>query len=277
MHATVGGPMMTLRELGLFTLTLFALAGCPQKDQPSGLVAEAGTSAAPVDAGVAPIADISQCAGCQLAAQGGWTFEGIYSDATCTTPVAQQTVPSCAVVPAVGAVSITYVDTVGGRKAGETANVTLTEQLAPTATRYRKAGNVCVRANEGATDLAPAGCAGQRVCRDSTGMLACTGCRTFANGCPDHEETRLYAAINDPTAKAGGGGGGGGGNLGQCCAALAAEAKRLGNSPEAGVLAQAAAQCSALAGKGGTTNSPEVAVLKTMLAGRKVPPVCAGL
>jgi cytochrome c6 len=126
------------------------------------------------------------------------------------------------VIPTVGQASITYVDAVGLRKANESANVTLAEQVAPDAQRFRKAGNTCVRANEAAVPLTPPACAGQRACRDANGALVCTGCRTFANGCGDYEQTRLYATITDPGLKAGGGGGGGGGN-----AAVLAQGKQL--------------------------------------------------
>lgn len=65
--------------------------------------------------------------------------------------------------------------------------------------------------------------------------------------------------------------------LKQCCAALGAQAKQLGASPEAGMLQQAAAQCSAMAGQAGASgNAPELGVLRTLLAGRTVPAVCAG-
>lgn len=65
--------------------------------------------------------------------------------------------------------------------------------------------------------------------------------------------------------------------LKQCCNQLAAEAKRLGPSPEAGMFQQAAAQCSAMATAAGPSgNAPELGALKTLLAGRTIPPVCAG-
>ncbi len=153
-----------------------------------------------VDAG--PV-DINQCPGCQLAPTPTWTFEGIYRDDKCTDPLAQTVTPACAAVPAIGQVSLTYIDDVGGRKVNEGATVTLTEIIAPSMPRFRKTVKGCVRANEAATDVTPNTCTGSRVCRDTTGTLACTGCRTFANGCPDFEETRTYAAVNDPVAKGG--------------------------------------------------------------------------
>lgn len=65
--------------------------------------------------------------------------------------------------------------------------------------------------------------------------------------------------------------------LRQCCNALGAEAKKMGASPEAGLLVQAAAQCSAMAGQAGARGSaPELGVLRTLLAGRTIPPVCSG-
>ena len=157
----------------------------------------------------------------------------------------------------------------------------LSAAIAPTAARYRKSGTKCVRADESAVDLTPMGCAGQKVCRDASGTLACTNCRTLQNGCPDFEETRIYAAVNDPAIKkTAGGGGGGGGNLArlrQCCTALGAEAKRLGSSPEAGMIATAATQCTALVNAAGPSgNAPELGAIRAALAGRNVPAICAG-
>jgi hypothetical protein len=251
------------------------------KDKTAATVPDAGLVTPPPAASTAaPIADLSQCAGCQLTAQQAWTFQGIFRDDACTDPLVQQAPSACATVPALGTTSVTYVEEIGGRKAGEVATVALTEQIAPTAGRYRKSGAKCVRADESAVDLTPMGCAGQKVCRDATGTLTCTNCRTFANGCPDYEESRIYAAVNDPAIKKVAGGGGGGGNLArlrQCCTALGAEAKRLGNSPEAGMLNSAAQQCTTLVNAAGPTGTaPELGAIRTMLAGRNVPAICAG-
>ena len=263
----------------LLVVSMLLVAACSSSDKKPGVglvVAEAGAPSVP-EAGAT--ADISQCAGCQLAPIPGWTFEGIYKDAQCTEPLAQMAVPSCAQVPALGAAQITYVDAVGLRKANESAQVTLTDQVAPETQRFRKAGTVCTKANEAATDLTPMSCANNRVCRDATGALVCTGCRTFANNCPDFEGTRIYASVTDPGLKATATGGGGGNiaRLQQCCNALAAQARAMGASPEAGVIASAAAQCSALvAAAGPNGNAPELGALKTILAGRNLPAVCAG-
>lgn len=63
--------------------------------------------------------------------------------------------------------------------------------------------------------------------------------------------------------------------LKQCCAALAAEAKRMGSSPEAGMFASAAAQCSTMAAQAGPSGTaPELGALRTLLAGRTIPAVC---
>ena len=65
--------------------------------------------------------------------------------------------------------------------------------------------------------------------------------------------------------------------LKQCCAALAAEGKRMGASPEAGMFTAAAAQCSATAAQiGPTGTAPELGAIRGLLAGRNVPAVCAG-
>jgi hypothetical protein len=264
--------------LVLFALPALAASACKEKTPEAP---DAGViTSAPVEAGPAPVADLSQCAGCQLTAQQTWTFQGVYRDDACTDPLVQQAPPACAPVPAVGSASVTYVEEVGGRRAGEIATVTLTEQIAPATARYRKSGTKCVRADESAVDLTPAGCAGQKVCRDATGTLACANCRTLANGCPDFEETRIYAAVNDPVVKKAAATAGGGGNLArlrQCCTALAAEAKRLGSSPEAGMLNSAAAQCTTLVNAAGPTGTaPELGAIRTMLAGRNVPAICVG-
>lgn len=257
-------------------LLVVASSACTEKDKPQPSSLEAGP--APVAEAAAPV-DPMQCPGCQIAPQPLWSFEGIYRDDACTDPLAQTVVAACAQVPALGQVTLTYTDEVGSRKAAEVATVKLVEVIAANTPRYRKSGKACVKANEGGVDITPVGCNDQRVCRDATGALACTGCRTFASGCADYEETRLYASIDDPAARGtkpaqGGGGGGNVARLRQCCAALAAESKRLGNSPE---LATAAAQCMVLANAAGPTgNAPELGALRGLLAGRTIPPICAG-
>lgn len=276
--------MITFRRLRSFSAVpafaaLLLVAGCKEKSEPTPF--DAGVVAPPPDTGPTPV-DITQCPGCQLAPQPSWTFNGVFRDASCTEPLAQIAPPACAAVPALESASLSYAEDVGSRKANEIATVTLTEQIPPTATRYRKSGTKCVPANESAVDLTPLGCSGSRVCRDTTGMLTCgENCRTFADGCPDFEETRMYAAFNDPGLKGvKQGKAGGGGNLArlqQCCSALAAEAKRLGNSPEAGMVNSAAQQCTALVKAAGPSgNAPEMGVLRGLLAGRNIPPVCSG-
>lgn len=65
--------------------------------------------------------------------------------------------------------------------------------------------------------------------------------------------------------------------LRQCCNQLAAEAKRMGSSPEAGMFSAAAAQCSTMAAQAGPKGTaPELGVLRGVLAGRTIPAVCAG-
>ena len=276
---TISSRHAATRAACLF-FTLALAAACKPTDKPQGtglVVADSGAPAVTPEAG--PF-DVTQCVGCQLAPIPAWTFEGVYRDAKCTDPLAQLTAPACTLVPALGSVSITYVDEVGLRKANATATVTLVEQIDASAPRYRKASaTACVRANEGAVDITPSGCTNSRACRDANGALTCTTCRTFANGCPDFEETRLYASINDPGLK-GATATGGGGNLGrlaQCCAALAAQGRALGASPEAGLILSAAAQCSALVQAAGPNgNAPELGALRAALAGRPVPAVCAG-
>lgn len=65
--------------------------------------------------------------------------------------------------------------------------------------------------------------------------------------------------------------------LKQCCNALAAEAKRMGNSPEAGMFSSAAAQCNLMASQFGPSGTaPELGALRNLLAGRTIPAPCAG-
>src|SRR3954467_3419393 len=65
--------------------------------------------------------------------------------------------------------------------------------------------------------------------------------------------------------------------LRQCCGQLRTQAKAMGASPEAGFLTSAAAQCDTLAAQAGPgANAPELGLLRGALAGRNIPPVCAG-
>jgi hypothetical protein len=65
--------------------------------------------------------------------------------------------------------------------------------------------------------------------------------------------------------------------LKQCCGQLRTQAKAMGASPEAGFLLGAAAQCDTIAAQAGPNGTaPELGLLKAALAGRNVPPVCAG-
>jgi len=65
--------------------------------------------------------------------------------------------------------------------------------------------------------------------------------------------------------------------LRQCCGQLRTQAKALGASPEQGFLLGAAGQCDGLAAQAGPgTNAPELGILKAALAGRNLPPICAG-
>ena len=65
--------------------------------------------------------------------------------------------------------------------------------------------------------------------------------------------------------------------LKQCCGQLRTQAKAMGVAPEAGFLLGAAAQCDTIAAQAGPNgNAPELGLLKAALAGRNLPPVCAG-
>ncbi|MFO0637822.1 MAG: hypothetical protein U0183_01325 [Polyangiaceae bacterium] len=254
------------------------LLACKNPPPPAPVVVE--EASAPAPSAPKPV-DLASCAGCALSPTPSWSFEGVYSDPACTSPLAQITITACAQVPAFGSASLTYVDEVGKRKANETVTATLAEAPA-SAQRYRLAGKVCVRANEAAVDVTPGACAAHKVCRDTNGALSCAeaSCRTLANGCPDYEETRLYATIDDPGVKGATSGTGVSGNVArllQCCNVLNSEATRLGLSPEAGLLRNAAAQCSALAKQVGPSGTaPEAGLIRGLLAGRNVPAACAG-
>lgn len=258
-------------------------AACSNNHGGAGLVPEAGVVATPVttDAAVSatPGADLSQCAGCTVVGAISWTFQGIYKDDKCTVPLAQADTPACAQVPAVGPASVTFVDQVGAHAPNSSANITLTEQVAPDVARFRKNGTGCTRANEVATDITPMNCAGQRVCRDAAGTLTCAtpSCRAFANGCPDFEQTRTYAAIQDtPTA-----GVPKNGNLEKlraCCNALAAQGKALGPSPEGMTMITYSQQCLALVAQVGPNgNAPELGAIRPYLQGGNIPAICKGL
>lgn len=65
--------------------------------------------------------------------------------------------------------------------------------------------------------------------------------------------------------------------LKQCCNQLAIQAKAMKNTPEGGLFQQAAASCNATAASlGPNANAPEMGAIKTILAGRNIPPICAG-
>lgn len=256
--------------IGLGASSLFAatLLGCSREVAPVSWF-DAGPAPTPSAA-----VDLSQCRGCQLLPQLTWSFSGIYRDSSCTVPLAQALVPACAPVPALGSASLVYVDEIGSRKSNDSAQVTLTEAVAPDAVRFRKVASGCVSANEVATNVAPT-CTGSKVCRNATGGLVCDGCRTFADGCPEYEDTRAYAAFEDPDLNATKpSGGGSSSGLRACCNALTSEGKRLGASPEGGLLLQAAAQCNGIAAQG--AKGVEFAAIKSMLGGR-LPSLCSGL
>jgi len=62
-----------------------------------------------------------------------------------------------------------------------------------------------------------------------------------------------------------------------CCNQLSAQAKQLGNSPEGGMLQQAAAQCNVAATQAGPNgNAPELGAIRMLLQGKNIPNACAG-
>lgn len=65
--------------------------------------------------------------------------------------------------------------------------------------------------------------------------------------------------------------------LKQCCNQLSIQAKAMPNTPEGGLFQQAAAQCSTMASSlAPGASAPEMGAIKTILAGRNIPAVCAG-
>jgi hypothetical protein len=66
--------------------------------------------------------------------------------------------------------------------------------------------------------------------------------------------------------------------LRQCCAAIAAQAKQLGTSPEGFQLNAIAGQCYAFANQiGPAGNAPEFAQVRALLSGKTLPGSCAGM
>ena len=63
-----------------------------------------------------------------------------------------------------------------------------------------------------------------------------------------------------------------------CCNQLGAQAKQLGaGSAEGGMLIAAAAQCNAMAAQAGASgNAAEMGVIRGLLQGKAIPPVCGG-
>lgn len=66
--------------------------------------------------------------------------------------------------------------------------------------------------------------------------------------------------------------------LRQCCGQLRTQAKPILATPEGQTLLQAATQCDVMAAQAGAknTSAPELGILKTVLAGRNIPPFCQG-
>ena len=253
-------------------LSIPLLAGCPEKDAPvppdAGLTMNATAEAA------APT-----CLPCTGNPPSGFFFYKQFADAQCKQPIAQAMFDACADVNVPAQIDVTYADAWGKRKYLEAAKVDKVSEVAPNAAVYRLNEAGCVPADSAALKLAPAACGGKKVCTTDTGELACDGCRTLPNGCPAYEGS-LVRVVFDDKGKPGGGGGGGGTNvarLKQCCNQLAIQAKAMPNSPEGGLFQQAAAQCNAMASAlGPNANAPEMGAIKTLLAGRNIPAVCAG-
>ncbi len=253
-------------------LPLLSLA-CKDKDQPTvdagGLVATTPEAAAPT----------GTCLPCSASGPTSWFFYRQFADAQCTKPIAQAMVDACADVNVPAQLEVTYGDPWKAKKYGEKTTADKLEEVASNAGVYRLIeGGQCVPADTAALKLVPAGCAGKKVCRNDAGELVCDGCRTLSNGCPAYEPALARVVFADKGAPpAGGGGNTNVARLKQCCNQLAIQAKAMPNSPEGGLFQQAAAQCNAMASAlGPNANAPELGAIKTLLAGRNIPAVCAG-
>lgn len=260
----------------LFFGAAIALAACSNSSSnntPEGGIVMTTTDAAPT--GTAPT---PTCLPCSAAAPAGWAFYNQFADAQCKTPVAQAVFEACADVNVPAQIDVTFGDGLGARKAGQKAQMNKTADIAGNAGVYRKNNEgACVPADVAAVKLAPAGCTGKKVCRNAAGEMVCDGCATLSTGCPAYEQSLVRVAFEDKGAPAGTGGNTNVARLKQCCNQLAIQAKAMPNSPEGGLFQQAAAQCNAMAASlGPNGNAPELGAIKTLLAGRNIPAVCAG-
>jgi len=259
------------RALFAATTTAFVLLACSNK--PSGGVDAAAIVQPPPTQTAAPT---GTCLPCSANAPTTWIFTRQFADATCKKPIAHAAFDACADFNVPAQINVSFGDTLGPRRAGQSAQVNKTEDVAPNAGVYRiNSDNQCVPADTAALKLVPAGCAGKKVCRNDAGDLVCDGCRTLSTGCPAYEQALARVVFEDKGA--GGGGGGGGGNaerLRQCCNALKAQAKQMGNPPEFGAAIQTCDSMVAALGPNG--NAPELGAIKNMLAGKTVPAICAG-
>lgn len=246
------------------------LAACPEKPDP--VVVDAGLTMAP------PEAAAPTCLPCSATPPSGWAFYKQFADAQCKQPIAQAMFDACAEIQIPQQLDVTFQDPLGRRKYAETAKVEKVSEVAPNVAVYRLNEAGCVPADTAALRLVPAGCAGKKVCRNDAGELTCDGCRTLPDGCPAYEGALARVVFEDKgTPATGGGTSTNMARLKQCCNQLAIQAKAMANSPEGGVLAQAAAQCNAtVAALGPNANAPELGAIKTLLAGRNIPAVCAG-
>jgi hypothetical protein len=248
------------------------LTGCPKDDKPGVVTVDAGITMAP------PQVAAPTCLPCTGNPPTGWFFYKQFADAQCKQPIAQAMFDSCADVTVPAQIDVTFADAWGRRKYLEAAKVEKVAEVASTTGVYRLNEAGCVPADSAPLKLAPAACSGKKVCRTEAGELACDGCRTLPNGCPAYEPSLVRVVFEDKgTPAAGGGGGTNVARLKQCCNQLAIQAKAMPNSPEGGLFQQAAAQCNAMASSlGPNVNAPELGALKTLLAGRNIPAICAG-
>lgn len=170
-------------------LILSALYGC-REDKPVTFEPPSYDAAAPV----AP-----SCPGCGGGST-NWTFNGFYSDAACTRPVANGMVPQCSTAETAddGRVGpITFTEPVGTAKQYERKVASARGFLDPRAGLFRKAAGRCAAYAVDSVKVMPPECHRQKVCRTKTGELGCSDCVSIGK-CPAYEGSMAYVEFEPP-------------------------------------------------------------------------------
>lgn len=166
-------------------ISLLVLTACPKKDPPS------------FDAAPPPAPETPACPPCSAAGPSSFFFVGAYLDSTCAMqPVAHADFTACAPVT-LGTAKVMFGKPTKKHKANELAPVSLARQVGAGERLYRKADGACSPYTPTGLKIAPAGCEGKLVCRDANHALACGGCATLPNGCPNYEGARVLALFTE--------------------------------------------------------------------------------